>query len=120
MQPINRRDFMTASGLAAGAVLDPTQILQSESGSVSAAEPAEFVVPRGQRQLFLDDYGVAETQNLARTMHPGAKKGAVIRPDPSRGVTTLQVRSAPNWDPEANHFKFWVMSQPDDLRKGLG
>ena len=28
-----------------------------------------FQVPIGQRQLFLDDYDIAETEHLTRTMH---------------------------------------------------
>ena len=39
-----------------------------------------FTVPAGERQLFLDDVGIAKIENLKRVMHPPAKKGAVIRP----------------------------------------
>ena len=48
----------------------------------SATDPGapDFGVPIAERQLFLDDFGVAEMANLARTMHMPAKKGAVIRP----------------------------------------
>jgi hypothetical protein len=38
-------------------------------------------VPPGQRQLFLDNHGIAQLDNLTRTMHQPAKKGAVITPD---------------------------------------
>lgn len=119
MPSVNRREFMTASGLAMSAVLNPSQIPQSKSAAISATKSGEFVVPKEQRQLFLDDYGIAKIENLSRTMHQPLKKGAVIRPDPSRGIASIQIRSAPNWDPEAKLFKFWIMSQPDDLKDGL-
>ena len=44
------------------------------------ADDAVFRVPRGQRQLFLDDHGIEKISNLKRTMHSPRKRGAVIRP----------------------------------------
>ena len=64
-----------------------------------AADPA-FQVPAGQRQLFLDDVGIAKIENLTRTMHRPAKKGAVIRPT-YPAERALQTRCAPAWDPPA-------------------
>ena len=65
-----------------------------------------FEVRLNQRQLFLDDHGITEIQELHRTMHPPEKKGAVIEPsDEERGIT---VRSAPAWDPEARCYKLWI------------
>jgi len=60
----------------------------------------------GQRQLFLDDFGIARMENLERKMHQPAKKGAVIRP--SSYEAALQTRSAPAWDPEAKVFKLSI------------
>ena len=60
---------------------------------------AKFAVPAGQRQLFVDDHGVAEVENLVRTLHQPSKKGAVIRPDFTRGRHNVQTRSAPHWNP---------------------
>ncbi|MBI1927557.1 hypothetical protein HYR99_25355 [Candidatus Poribacteria bacterium] len=77
-----------------------------------------FDVPIGQRQLFLDDVGVADIQNLTRTMHQPAKKGAVIRPDPSIGIFSHQVRTAPLWDPDEHAFKLLVHGRPDDMTVG--
>lgn len=117
---MNRRDFLKTVS-AATAFTGISSKLNAESSDVpvpSKGKPSG--VPRGLRQLFLDDQGIAKIDNLARTMHQPLKKGAVIRPDPSRGVTSVQIRSAPNWDPEAKHFKFWIMSQPDDLKDGMG
>jgi hypothetical protein len=71
-------------------------------------EGAMFSVSRGERQLFLDDYGIARIENLKRTMHQPTKKGAVIRPDTGRNESLFQTRSAPCWDPDAQEFKFAV------------
>lgn len=68
-----------------------------------------FVVPHGQRQLFLDDTDIVHMENLTRTMHSPTKRGAVIRPTPP-DETSLQTRSAPAWDPEAKVFKLWLIT----------
>lgn len=81
--------------------------------SVAAAEDARSI-PAGQRQLFLDDDAIAKIENLKRTLHQPEKRGAVIRSvNPSQ---TIQTRTAPVWDPEAKHFKLWVMSTDEPLR----
>ena len=67
-----------------------------------------FHVPLGQRQLFLDDCGIAEIENLKRTMHQPKKKGAVIWPDQPWEVN-LQTRCAPQWDPKEKGFKIWLI-----------
>ena len=69
-----------------------------------------FAAPLGERQLFLDDHGIACITHLVRTMHQPEKKGAVIRPNVDRGEAVLQTRSAPAWDPEAGLFKLWMIT----------
>ena len=59
-----------------------------------AADPA-FQVPAGERQLFLDDVGIAKIENLTRRMHQPLKMGAVIRPDKFVGEEAVQVRGVP-------------------------
>lgn len=59
------------------------------------------------RQLFLDDEGVSEYIGLAKTMHQPTKKGAVIRPNLTK-EGSLQIRSAPAWDPNEQVFKLLV------------
>ena len=87
--------------------------LSEGSLSVAAAEEARRI-PAGQRQLFLDDDAIAKIENLKRTLHQPEKRGAVIRSgNPSQ---TIQTRTAPVWDPEAKHFKLWVMSTDEPLR----
>ena len=71
-------------------------------------EKLRFEVTAGRRQLFLDDEGVDKIENLCRSMHQPAKKGAVVRGDPERGDSTVQTRSAPAWDPDARVFKLCV------------
>ena len=83
--------------------------------SVDAADPP-FVVPAGERQLFLDDVDIANLQNLVRTMHQPDKKGAVIRPDPSLGLVSIQIRMTPIWHPEKKVWQIWdCAAEPDDL-----
>jgi hypothetical protein len=80
-----------------------------------AAEPpsGEFQVRASQRQLFLDDHGIAEIKNLRRTMHHPTKRGAVIRsPQPTKAI---QTRTAPVWDEVAGLYKLWVISVDDNL-----
>ena len=64
----------------------------------------------GQRQLFLDDFVIEDMNRLRRTMHQPVKKGAVIRPDWPAGVTGLQTRAAPFWDPLDRVFKIWLFT----------
>ena len=76
----------------------------------------EFNVPIGQRQLFLDDHGVAGIENLTRTMHQPAKKGAVIRPNTALGVDSVQLRMAPVWSSEKKVWQLWdCAATPPDL-----
>ena len=65
----------------------------------------KFEVPAGQRQLFVDDHGLFEVENLVRTLHQPSKKGAVIRPDFTRGQRNVQTRSGPLWNPELKAFR---------------
>ena len=75
-----------------------------------------FNVREGERQLFPDDYGVSRIENLTRTMHQPAKKGAVIRPDVSMGFKNIQIRMAPIWSPEKEVWQLWdCASEPTEL-----
>ena len=76
-------------------------------------KPESFEIPKGQRQLFIDERGVSSTENLVRVLHRPSKKGAVLRPAP--GEHAMQTRSAPHWDPEREEFRllaqmFWYRS----------
>lgn len=74
--------------------------LASIASNAPAGEPTYSVRP-GQHELFLDDGGIAEMENLKRSMHQPDKKGAVIRPNPQMGEDIIQIRTAPIWDPQA-------------------
>jgi hypothetical protein len=77
------------------------------------SETGKFLVPTGQRQLFLDDHGISKIENLQRTMHQPEKRGAVIRsPQPTK---TIQTRTAPTWDEKAQLYKIWVITVDDNL-----
>ncbi len=71
-----------------------------------------FSVPAGERQLFVDDCGVANKEHLTRTMHRPDKKGAVIRPVENGGLSgSLETRNAPIWDPVENVYKLWLIGR---------
>lgn len=100
-----------ASAIACGLVT----ILSLFPGTISGAraDSGEFRPPPGERQLFLDDHGIARIENLHRTMHQPEKRGAVIRsPDPQK---TIQTRTAPTWDPREKHYKLWVLGIDENL-----
>lgn len=80
-------------------------LMSTTAAPVSGAET--FQVHAGERQLFLDDLGIAKLEGLTRTLHQPAKKGAVIRPTfPDEAY--LQTRSAPMWDAKVNRWKIWL------------
>ena len=79
------------------------------TSSLCHGTPPTFMVPAGERQLFLDDFGIAAMHNLVRTMHRPEKRGAVVRPDRS-WERTLQTRSMPAWDEEEKVFKLWMIT----------
>ncbi len=75
-----------------------------------------ITVPLGQRQLFLDDEGIAQIVQLERTMHQPAKKGAVIRPDVSIGIHAVQICMTPIWHPEKKVWQLWdCAAEPNEL-----
>jgi hypothetical protein len=91
-------------------------IVTTLAGGTALAADAAFQVLTGERQLFLDDVDIAKIDNLERTMHKPAKKGAVIRPDTSIGLNAVQIRMAPIWHPEKKVWQLWdCASEPDDL-----
>ena len=72
-------------------------------------KPTVMEIPVGQRQLFLDDFGIASADKLTRTMHQPVKRGAVIKPDLPWELC-LQTRCAPAWDPGQKLFKLWMIT----------
>lgn len=78
------------------------------------SEDAIHEVPTGVRQLFLDDAMIESRDGLDRQVHQPEKRGAVIRA--ANPTQTIQIRTAPVWDPEAEHYKLWVMSTDEPLR----
>ncbi len=82
------------------------ETIQEELTRIS--DETVFRVPAGQRQLFLDTYGIAETANLHRTLHQPNKKGAVIHPGQPWELD-VQTRCVPAWDPTVERFKIWLI-----------
>ena len=71
------------------------------------ADDQVLTIPPGQRQLFLDDHGIEKLKGLQRTLHQPRKLGAVIRSSDPKD--TLQIRTAPVWDPQKELYKLWVL-----------
>jgi hypothetical protein len=94
-----------SSLLVAIALAQPVKSEVAEAASTASSDRPSS----GERQLFLDDGGIAAIENLSRTMHTPVKRGAVIRPTPPE-ETSLQTRSAPAWDPEAKVYKIWMLA----------
>ena len=72
--------------------------------------PETYLTVRlNQRQLFLDDQGIASRDNLTKTMHQPEKKGAVIR-------TVDQFRTSAGpvvWDRDKKVWKCWTAATED-------
>ena len=107
--------------LAVVLVIAFTLTIAGPRSAAFGADPA-FQVSAGERQLFLDDVGIERIEKLTRTMHPVSKKGAVIRPNLRLGVTSVQLRTAPVWDPQEKIYKLWdtAASPPDLYAAGKG
>jgi hypothetical protein len=104
-----RQNVFPAIGIVAALILFVTDVIWADKRGATQELETTFYVPAGQRQLFLDDYGIARIENLRRTLHQPVKKGAVIRPDrPWENV--LQTRCAPAWDPMVKRFKLWMIT----------
>ncbi len=83
-------------------------------------QSAHFHLPSGERQLFLDDTDIAQSDGLVTTFHPPEKKGPVIRRIPSIGGYP-EIRTAPAWDPSAQVWKLWtVCVTPEELQGQAG
>ena len=53
------------------------------SNDRAQASHTPIAMEPGVKQLFLDDYVVAETADLERTLHRPERRGPVIKPDRS-------------------------------------
>ena len=78
-----------------------------------------FRVPSGQRQLFIDDYGIASVENLIRTLHQPSKKGTIIRPDATRGERSVFSHSAPHWDAQRQRYRLLVTGRWFESADGI-
>ena len=84
--------------------------------AVTMAAEGSFKVTTGERQLFLDDFGIETIRGLDRRMHQPLKMGAVIRPDKFVGEEAVQVRGVPLWDPQEKIFKLWLSGTSNPFR----
>ena len=88
--------------------------------STAASAQETVPVPVGERQLFLDDHGIAKIDGLQRTMHQPKKRGAVVKPDLPSDGNLLELRSAPIWDETEHVYKMFYMAMPMDDHRFIG
>ncbi len=70
------------------------------------------------RRLFIDDGDVDRIDNLARVLHQPRKfhGNAVVRPDRRWDNCSIQIRTTPAWDPDAQRFHmiYLAAAEADD------
>ena len=84
----------------------------------SAQETAPVSV--GERQLFLDDHGIAKIDGLQRTMHQPKKRGPVLLPDAPSDGNLIELRTAPLWDDDQQLYKMFYCAMPMDDHRLIG
>ena len=103
-----------AWSLAFLACLSPLTAQPNLAEQALSARP--LVLKPGERQLFLDDFLLADIAGLQRVTHSPVKYAGnpVIRPDiPTDGVA-IQTRDAPVWDEKEQVWKLWYIRFGDD------
>ena len=66
-----------------------------------------LIDPKKHRQLFLDDYAIEHMIGVKRSLHQPEKSCPVIRPDQSLGESSIQTRSAPQWNSDKEVWEWW-------------
>ncbi|MFH1268195.1 MAG: hypothetical protein ABIK89_20950 [Planctomycetota bacterium] len=115
-----RKDSIPADRLILAAVAAAVLSVQP----VGAADPSQTVRDIGsRRQLFIDDYLIASTENLKRSFHPAVKHGPpVMLPEhPWEGVGTAPWPSVYLFgdvirDEEEKIYKMWYTSATKDAK----
>ena len=59
-----------------------------------------------RKQLFLDNFVLAQVENVKRKLHQPQKYGPVIRPDQPWEHGSIQIRMGPSWNPQE---KLWMI-----------
>lgn len=96
------------------AALVPVHAQANLAEQALSARP--IVLRPGERQLFLDDFLLADVSGLQRVTHSPVKYAGnpVVRPDvPTDGVA-IQTRDAPVWDEQEKVWKLWYIRFGDD------
>ena len=95
-----------------------TTLLVTVAAITCAETPLRL--PLQQRQLFLDDFIVAEMNGLTRVMHSPEKRGAVLKPQGPLDGEFIQSRSAPMWDPARQRWVMVYIACPLDHPEWIG
>ena len=90
---------LASAGIAADPVTPCRQVkdVLAIVPATSAGSHEPFHLPVGQRQLFLDDYLIADVRDVTPKLHQPVKFGAVIRPDKPWEGNSIQVRTGPSF-----------------------
>ena len=90
---------LASAGIAADPVTSCRQVkdVLAIVPATSAGSHEPFHLPVGQRQLFLDDYLIADVRDVTPKLHQPVKFGAVIRPDKPWEGNSIQVRTGPSF-----------------------
>ena len=75
------------------------------------------VLRPGERQLFLDDFVIADVNAVTRVIHQPTKYAGnpVIRSDLPTDGTAIQSRNAPDWDEQEKVWKLWYFCTDEDV-----
>ena len=73
------------------------------------------------KQLFVDDHGVQEINNLARKLHPLQRfhANAVVRPENRWENEAIQIRTTPSYNPEDGLFRMTYKAASEGADVGL-
>lgn len=89
---------------------------EGATARVTPAAPGLLVLRPGERQLFLDDFLLADVFGVQRVTHQPVKYAGnpVLRADrPTDGVA-IESRDAPVWDEREQVWKMWYFRTVDD------
>ncbi|MBI4581377.1 MAG: hypothetical protein HY718_16870 [Planctomycetes bacterium] len=110
----SRRSFLKATAIGSiGVIRSPFARAGADAPRSSATNPAATAVPKGVRQLFLDDMLIERTEGLKRVVNPPTRhpRNPLIRPDqPWEGGCGTY--GTAYYDAVARRFKLWYLAKP--------
>jgi hypothetical protein len=68
---------------------------------------SRMIHPYRNKQLFLDDHAIGRSYGLRRVLNKPTRTGPVLRPDRSRGQTSLQTADPPQWNSDKGVWEWF-------------